>query len=71
MALDDRLRRRDEAIRREQDGIKDDLAKALEVMVGVARGEQTVQRMGEFISLNYPEYRNLLPELMRILPPKE
>jgi len=52
------------------DGLECDLASAVDLMTRVARGEQTVHAMGEWISLNYPKYRERLPEHMRALPPK-
>ncbi len=52
------------------DGLESNLQSALDLMVRVARGEQTVHRMGEWVSLNYPKCRERLPELMRALPPK-
>ena len=52
------------------DGLESDLHSAVDLMVRVARGEQTIQRMGEWLSLNYPKYRQRLPEQMRALPPK-
>lgn len=51
------------------EGLECDLDHCVELMVRVARGEQTVQRMGEWVSLNYPKYREQLPEQMRVLPP--
>ena len=39
-------------------------------MVRVARGETSLQELGEWISLNYAEYKDQLPEQMRVLPPK-
>lgn len=51
------------------DGLEADLQSAVDLMVRVACGEQTVQRMGEWLSLNYPKQRDRLPELMRTLPP--
>jgi len=52
------------------DGLESDLQSAVDLMVRVARGEQTVQKMGEWLSLNYPKHRERLPEHMRTLPPK-
>lgn len=52
------------------DGLEADLQSAIDLMVRVARGEQTVQGMGECLSLNYPKHRERLPEPMRALPPK-
>ena len=46
------------------------LENALQVMVRVARGETSLQQLGEWVSLNYAEYRHMLPEQMRVLPPK-
>jgi hypothetical protein len=52
------------------DGLESDLQSAVDLMVRVARGEQTVQGMGEWISLNYPKHREQLPAAMRALPPQ-
>lgn len=52
------------------DGLESDLQSAVDLMVRVACGEQTVQAMGEWLSLNYPNHRERLPEQMRTLPPK-
>jgi hypothetical protein len=41
---------------------------AVDLMVRVARGEQTVQRMGEWVSLNFPQERKRLPKKMRVTP---
>ncbi|HEY4488434.1 MAG TPA: hypothetical protein VJB97_02865 [Candidatus Paceibacterota bacterium] len=46
------------------------LGKRVQVMVRVARGETSLQQLGEWVSLNYAEYRHMLPEQMRVLPPK-
>ncbi len=54
----------------EVDHLRSELQEALALMVRVARGEQTVQGMGELVSLNYPKFRERLPEAMRALPPK-
>ena len=45
------------------------LENALKLMVRVTTGDATVEGMGEWISLNYPEYRDLLPKHLRVLPP--
>ncbi len=54
----------------EIEGLECDLDAAVELMVRVARGKQTIQAMGEWVSLNYPKYRDQLPEAMRALPPR-
>ena len=51
-------------------GMECDLDSALDLMVRVARGEQTTDEMGRWVSLNYPKYRERLPEHLRELPPK-
>lgn len=52
------------------DGLTSDLEAALDLMTRVASGKQTVAKMGQWISLNYPELRDKLPKAMRIKPPK-
>lgn len=42
-------------------GLEEDLASALCLMIRVVKGEQTAERMGEWIYLNYPELRHQLP----------
>ena len=49
-------------------GLECDLDSAVELMARAARGEQTIEAMGEWVSLNYPKYRGQLPEAMRALP---
>jgi len=54
----------------ELQGMECDLEHAVELMCRVASGRQTLQAMGEWVSLNYPKYRDMLPQEMRALPPK-
>jgi hypothetical protein len=46
-----------------------DLDYCLELMVKVASGNQTTDEMGKWVSLNYPKFRERLPERLRELPP--
>ncbi len=50
-------------------GLECGLNHAIELMCRVASGKQTLQAMGEWMSLNYPKYRHLLPKGMQVLPP--
>ncbi len=51
-------------------GMDCDMDSAIDLMVRVARGEQTTDEMGKWVSLNYPKFRVKLPERLRELPPK-
>lgn len=51
-------------------GLSFELDTAIDLMVRVARGEQTVEEMGKWVSLNFPKFRNRLPEALREVPPK-
>ena len=49
-------------------GMECDLEAAVELMAKVASGKQTADEMGRWVSLNYPYYRETLPEHLRELP---
>jgi hypothetical protein len=63
--MDLERRKRDRA-----ESLQEDLQSTLSLMVRVARGEQTVYEMGQWVSLNYPSWRHQLPASMRATPPK-
>jgi hypothetical protein len=52
----------------EADTLKDERDACLRLMCRVARGEQTLQAMGEWIYLMYPQFRKSLPLRMRVKP---
>lgn len=43
-------------------GLEEELDYAVDLMVRVARGEQTVERMAEWVSMNFPKFRDRLPK---------
>lgn len=53
------------------DGLESELDSAIDLMVRVARGEQTVHNMGEWVSLNFPKFRDRLPAAMQATPPTQ
>ncbi len=46
-----------------------ELKEAVDLMARVAAGTQTIQNMGEWVSLNFPEFRDKLPKQMQAVPP--
>ncbi len=60
----------EERLRDKVDGLEADLSSALDLMVRVASGQQSVHKMGEWLSLNYPSVREKLPVEMRTIPPQ-
>jgi len=50
------------------DGLEAELDSAIDLMIRVAHGEQTVQAMGEWVSLNFPKRRVDLPNDMQVSP---
>ncbi len=41
-------------------GLEWELNEAVDLMVRVARGEQTIERMAEWVSMNFPKFRDRL-----------
>jgi len=58
-------RKRDRA-----EGLEEDLKSVLDLMLKVVCGDQTVEEMGRWISLNYPKRRRELPTHLRERPPR-
>ena len=54
----------------EIEALECELDMAVELMARVVRRKQTVHAMGEWVSLNFPKFRDQLPKAMRVLPPR-
>ena len=53
----------------EIEALECELNMAIDLMARVASRKQTVFRMGEWVSLNFPKFRDKLPKRMQALPP--
>tara|TARA_B100000745_G_scaffold264391_1_gene189080 strand:- start:345 stop:608 length:264 start_codon:yes stop_codon:yes gene_type:complete len=51
------------------DGLEYELDAAIDLMARVCSGKQSVHNMGEWISLNFPKFRERLPAQMQAKPP--